>query len=69
MKIREWLTALEIGQELGVDGSTVRTWIKNGLIDQKYVLVLPHKQRGALRIHVDALQAMIQSSQSISVQD
>lgn len=64
MQSRIWLTALEIGQELGVDGSTVRNWIKRGLIDGKYILILPHKQRGAIRIHADALQAMIECNQS-----
>lgn len=61
---REWLTALEIGQQLGVDGGTVRSWIKSGLIAQEHILILPHKQRGAIRIHRNALIGMIQSSQS-----
>lgn len=54
------LTVSEVAQALRVDDTTVRRWIKNGVLA---AIALPHRGlRQAYRIHKSVLDAMLATS-------
>lgn len=55
------LTVREVAQKLRVDDTTVRRWIKNGVLE---AITLPHKgARQAYRIRRSTLNALLTPSQ------
>jgi excisionase family DNA binding protein len=57
----ELLTVHEVAQQLRVDDTTVRRWIKNGVLE---AISLPHRGlREAYRIRKATLDALLSSSQ------
>lgn len=56
----ELLTVHEVARQLRVDDTTVRRWIKNGVLD---AITLPHHgTRQAYRIRRSTLDALLSSS-------
>jgi len=56
----ELLTVHEVAQQLRVDDTTVRRWIKNGVLE---AISLPHKGlRQAYRVRRSTLDALLTSS-------
>lgn len=56
----ELLTVHEVAQQLRVDDTTVRRWIKNGVLE---AVALPHKGlRQAYRVRRSTLDALLTSS-------
>lgn len=56
------LTVAEVALKLRVDGTTVRRWIKNGVMD---AVTLPHlNKRHAYRIRRDTVESIIGEFQS-----
>lgn len=59
----ELLTVHEVAQQLRVDDTTVRRWIKNGVLE---AVALPHKGlRQAYRIRRSTLDALLTSIQPL----
>ena len=57
----ELLTVREVAQQLRVDDTTVRRWIKNGVLE---AITLPHRgARQAYRIRRATLDALLSPSQ------
>lgn len=57
---QDLLTVHEIGQILRVDDTTVRRWIKNGILD---AIALPHQgKRQAYRVKNTVLDALLQTT-------
>jgi excisionase family DNA binding protein len=55
------LTVREVAKKLRVDDTTVRRWIKNGVLE---AITLPHRgTRQAYRIRRSTLDALLNSSQ------
>jgi len=55
------LTVREVAQRLRVDDTTVRRWIKNGVLE---AITLPHRgARQAYRIRRSTLEALLASPQ------
>ena len=55
------LTVREVAKKLRVDDTTVRRWIKNGVLE---AITLPHKgTRQAYRIRRSTLDTLLNSSQ------
>src|SRR5438046_10701415 len=55
------LTVREVAKKLRVDDTTVRRWIKNGVLE---AITLPHRgTRKAYRIHRSTLDALLEPSQ------
>jgi excisionase family DNA binding protein len=55
------LTVREVAQQLRVDDTTVRRWIKNGVLE---AITLPHRgQRQAYRIRQATLNALLNPSE------
>jgi excisionase family DNA binding protein len=55
------LTVREVARQLRVDDTTVRRWIKNGVLE---AITLPHRgARQAYRIRRATLEALLESSQ------
>ena len=60
----ELLTVNEVAQRLRVDATTVRRWIKNGVLK---AIALPHRGlRQAYRVHKHTLDAVLSSSVSVA---
>ncbi len=56
----ELLTVNEVAQRLRVDATTVRRWIKNGVLK---AIALPHRGlRQAYRIHKHTLDALLSTT-------
>lgn len=54
------LTVAEVAKRLRVDGTTVRRWINNGVLD---AVVLPHAgNRRAFRVKKSTLDGLMQTS-------
>lgn len=61
----ELLTVHEVAQQLRVDDTTVRRWIKNGVLE---AVALPHKGlRQAYRIRKSTLDALLTSGSALPV--
>lgn len=61
----ELLTVHEVAQQLRVDDTTVRRWIKNGVLE---AVALPHRGlRQAYRIRRSTLDALLTSSSALPV--
>jgi excisionase family DNA binding protein len=59
--LSELLTVQEVAQILRVDDTTVRRWIKNGVLE---AVPLPHKGlRTAHRVKRETLEALLSSGQ------
>lgn len=57
----ELLTVREVAKQLRVDDTTVRRWIKNGVLE---AITLPHRgARQAYRIRRSTLEALLEPSQ------
>ena len=57
----ELLTVREVAKQLRVDDTTVRRWIKNGVLE---AITLPHRgQRQAYRIRRSTLEALLTAPQ------
>jgi excisionase family DNA binding protein len=57
---QELLTVREVAEELRVDGTTVRRWIKNGILA---AITLPHAgKRCAYRVHRMTMDALMSNS-------
>ena len=57
------LTVREVARQLRVDDTTVRRWIKNGVLE---AIALPHKgARQAYRIRRATLEALLTAPQKI----
>ena len=55
----ELLTVREVARQLRVDDTTVRRWIKNGVLE---AITLPHQgKRQAYRVRSDTLDALLAS--------
>ena len=55
--MKDLLTVNEVADKLRVDGTTVRRWIKNGVLD---AVTLPHlNKRHAYRIRLATIEAII----------
>lgn len=55
----ELLTVIEVAERLRVDQSTVRRWVKNGVLS---AISLPHRgKRQAYRIKAETVHAILQS--------
>jgi excisionase family DNA binding protein len=58
------LTVREVAKQLRVDDTTVRRWIKNGVLD---AITLPHRgARQAYRIRRSTLDALLASPEQVS---
>lgn len=56
----ELLTVREVAKRLRVDDTTVRRWIKNGVLE---AISLPHRgKRTAYRIKHDTLERLLESA-------
>ncbi len=61
----ELLTVHEVAQQLRVDDTTVRRWIKNGVLE---AISLPHRGlRQAYRVRRSTLDALLTSSGALPV--
>jgi excisionase family DNA binding protein len=61
----ELLTVHEVVQQLRVDDTTVRRWIKNGVLE---AISLPHRGlRQAYRVRRSTLDALLTSSSGLPV--
>ena len=61
----ELLTVHEVAQQLRVDDTTVRRWIKNGVLE---AIALPHRGlRQAYRVRRATLDALLNSSGALPV--
>ena len=61
----ELLTVHEVAHQLRVDDTTVRRWIKNGVLE---AISLPHKGlRQAYRVRKATLNALLTSSNALPV--
>ena len=59
------LTVREIAKQLRVDDTTVRRWIKNGILE---AITLPHRgTRQAYRIRRSTLNTLLEPSQQLPV--
>ena len=59
------LTVREVAKQLRVDDTTVRRWIKNGILE---AITLPHRgARQAYRIRRSTLDALLSPSQQLPV--
>jgi excisionase family DNA binding protein len=57
------LTVREVAKQLRVDDTTVRRWIKNGILE---AITLPHRgARQAYRIRRSTLDALLEPSQQL----
>jgi excisionase family DNA binding protein len=57
------LTVREVAKQLRVDDTTVRRWIKNGILE---AITLPHRgARQAYRIRRSTLDALLEPSQHL----
>jgi len=62
--LSELLTVHEVAQILRVDDTTVRRWIKNGVLE---AVALPHKGlRTAHRVRRETLDALLKSGQLLT---
>ncbi len=50
-----WMTALEVARRFKVDDSTVRRWVRAGLLKG---IRLPHRCRGVIRISRQAVEEL-----------
>ncbi|MBO0780471.1 MAG: helix-turn-helix domain-containing protein [Ktedonobacteraceae bacterium] len=58
--VDQLLTVREVAQQLRVDDTTVRRWIKNGVLE---AITLPHRgARQAYRVRRSTLDALLSSS-------
>lgn len=63
-KDADLLTVREVADQLRVDDTTVRRWIKNGILE---AITLPHSgTRQAYRIRRSTLDALLSSPQHLS---
>jgi excisionase family DNA binding protein len=63
----ELLTVHEVAARLRVDDTTVRRWIKNGVLQ---AIALPHRgMRQAYRIRLSTLNALLASTPPASEED
>ena len=59
------LTVREVAKQLRVDDTTVRRWIKNGILE---AITLPHRgTRQAYRIRRSTLNTLLEPSQQLPV--
>ena len=60
MEIEELLTVREVARRLRVDDTTVRRWVKNGLLE---AITLPHRgKRQAYRVKRSTVEALLSST-------
>jgi len=60
----ELLTVAEVARILRVDGTTVRRWVKQGVLE---AIVLPHvNERQAYRIHRETLNKVLGEGQQVT---
>lgn len=58
-EVDELLTVHEVAQRLRVDDTTVRRWIKNGILD---AVILPHRgKREVYRVKRHTLEGLLKS--------
>lgn len=58
--VDQLLTVREVAQQLRVDDTTVRRWIKNGILE---AITLPHRgARQAYRVRRATLDALLEAS-------